>query len=193
MRPHIAIQQPLIDETDDLFTLTAQTCTDCGQPFESSRRSPRCALCASLRSGQVGAATVVCVACELEHQIPILAPTKLCGPCRLDPAITASSLRARLAAADAAYADTVARLDADLAHATATDVARYRAALSQEAAWGPERFGRNVQAAITRGDGLAPLLVALIASRQAHDAAGRIAEEVWRGLNELDRLERLER
>lgn len=173
--------------TDDLFTLTAQTCADCGQSFEASRRSSRCAPCASLRTGQVGPATVACPACGLEHKVPVLAPHKLCACCLSDLVLTEGALRSRLAAADALYTDAATRLEADLAHADEKDAARYRAALAQEEGWGPERFARNVAAAIARGDGLSPLLSSLLRMRAANDAAGLVAEEVWRGLQEVER------
>lgn len=183
------IQPDIAEEQDNLFTLTRQTCADCGQTFEASRRSPRCALCASLRTGQVGPAVVQCPACGLEHKVPVLAPHKLCACCLVDLEMTAGALRARLAAADAAYTDAVTRLDADLAHADERDQARYRAALAQEDTWGPERFGRNVAAAIARGDGLSPLLSSLLAMRAANDAAGVVAREVWAGLAEVERAQ----
>lgn len=166
-------------DRDDLFTEYTLVCGGCGATFTTTnpRTGARCVECnAGLK------ARVVCPACDLTHVIPILAPTKLCGPCRVDLDMTAAALRARLAAADAAYTEACARLDVDLAHADPADQARYATALDQEEAWGPERFGRALAAAIARGDGLSPLLRALLAQRAANDAAGVVAAACWQGL-----------
>jgi hypothetical protein len=111
-----------IDPTDDLFTLHTHTCVDCGETFATSHPATRCALCASLRTGQVGAATVQCPGCDVEHQIAILAPHKFCRDCAADLPATLDRL---LAEADA----LAARLDADVAHADAATQARFSAAV----------------------------------------------------------------
>lgn len=137
-------------EDDDLFTLIPQTCADCQQPFAASRRAARCALCASLRNGQVGAATVVCPACGVEHQIAILAPHKFCPAC---------------VAAAAEADDLAARLDADVAHTDDTTRARFEAAVAllQTGVLGErqlttEQVRAAWQRAIDRADDLSPLL-----------------------------------
>lgn len=157
--------QPVDDDQDDLFALRDHTCTDCGQAFQTSRRAARCALCASLRTGQVGPATVQCPGCGVEHQIPILAPHKRCPACA-DPEV----LRARLEQAEEAATAAYTRLDADYAHADDQDRARYDAACEARASglWrGQARpasfFAQQWEAAITRNDGLSPLLRARLA------------------------------
>lgn len=177
-------------EDDDLFVLKTQTCTDCGETFKASRRSPRCALCASLRSGQVGPATVQCPVCDLEHQIPILAPHKLCKCCSADMAMTLASARARLEDAQAAADRLSARLDADVAHADEATRARFEAAVvmlitGQFA--GRQLSTEQVRAAWekakARGDDLAALLslydeaAAAALAQQRAAAAVRAAEE----------------
>jgi hypothetical protein len=114
-------QQPL-DDGDDLFALTTHTCVDCGASFSTSRRATRCALCASLASGAVGPATVVCPGCDVTHQIAVLAPHKFCRDCAADLPATLDRL---LAEADALSA----RLDADVAHADEATQARFSAAV----------------------------------------------------------------
>jgi hypothetical protein len=154
-------------EEDDLFALIAQTCADCGATFEASRRSARCATCASLRTGQVGPATVRCPVCDLEHAVPLLSETKLCAPCRVDLVMTLASARARRENAQAAADAAWSRLDAALGHADDRDRDRYDAARTlaetgslngrsyteaqRTAAW---------QRALERGDGLSALLAA---------------------------------
>lgn len=178
----MATQQTLLDQDiDTLFALRTNTCARCGASFQTSRPARLCALCAGPQ------ATVGCPACGVEHRVPVLAPHKLCPPCLVDLDMTEAALRARLAQADAAYTEAATRLDADLAHADEADVARYQAALAQEAAWGPERFARNVAAAIAKGDGLSPLLRQLLAMRAADAAAGVETAAVWIGLGEVER------
>jgi hypothetical protein len=124
-------QHTFLDEDiDSLFTLIAQTCADCGQPFEASRRTPRCATCASLRTGQVGAATVVCPVCDIEHQIPILKPHKLCLSCSADMTMTLASARVRYDRAREAADALSVQLDADVAHADDATQARFAAAVA---------------------------------------------------------------
>ena len=189
-------QQTFLDQDiDTLFDLIEHVCTDCAQPFRSSARAASyCALCASLRKGQVGPATVQCPACGLEHQVPVLAPHKLCRPCAADPELTAHALRARLEAAEAALDAATTRLDADLAHADAPDQARYEAAVEARGrglwkgeARTPTFFAQQWAAAIARGDGLAPLL----AARLAYDDAGAQWQAAQRqaeaGLAEVER------
>lgn len=188
-------QQPLLDDPDGLFAaLIEQTCADCGAQFETSRRSTYCALCVSLRAGQVGPATVQCPGCGMEHQIPVLAPHKLCKCCVVDLEMTAGALRARLEQAEQALDEALTRLDADLAHANAGDHARYEAAVEARGSglWRGEArpaafFAQQWQTAIARNDGLSPLLRA----RLAYDAAGEAWEtaqrEVAIGLEECER------
>jgi hypothetical protein len=148
----------LEEEIDDLFTLTAQTCADCGEPFQSSRRAPRCALCSSLRTGQVGPATVQCPGCGVEHKIAILAPHKFCVTCG-DPATAYAKLQA--------VADELsARLDADVAHADEQTRARFEAACAMlytgrlgDRQLTTEQVRAAWQKAIDKGDDLSPLLV----------------------------------
>lgn len=121
--------QPL-DETDDLFDLIEQVCADCGQSFQASRRSPRCATCASLHTSKdVGPATVVCPACGIEHQIPILKPHTLCLSCSADMSMTLASARVRLEQARDAAQELTNRLLADVAHADEPIQVRYYAAI----------------------------------------------------------------
>jgi hypothetical protein len=186
----MANQLTLLDEDiDDLFALRPQTCADCGATFETSRRASRCALCASLRSGQVGPATVVCPVCDLEHQIPILAPHKLCGPCRVDLVMTLASARARLEDAQAAADRLSARLDADAAHADDATRARFEAAVTMLVTGqygGRQLTVEQVKAAWAkakaRGDDLAALLAlydaaAAAALKQQRAAAAAAAAE----------------
>ena len=156
------------DPTIDLFTLRTNICGDCGASFETSRPARLCALCAGPR------ATVACPACGLEHQVPVLAPTKLCGPCRVDPVMTRMSLESRLAAAQCRADEAWLRLDADVAHADAADRARYDAACEKAAEWSPERWAKARDAAIAKGDGLSPLLTA----RQRWDEAAATLDQV---------------
>lgn len=181
------IQPDIAEEQDNLFTLTAQTCADCGSTFESSRRNTRCALCASLRTGQVGPAVVQCPACGLEHKVPVLAPHKLCVCCLSDLVLTKMSLESTLNAAQCRADEAWLRLDADLAHADATDRARYDAACEKAAEWDADRWARARDAAIAKGDGLSPLLTARAAWDEAATALDRVRAEVELGLAEVER------
>ena len=179
-------QLNLLDETpDDLFALTTHVCADCGQSFATSRGAKRCATCASLRTGAVGAATVVCPACQVEHQIPILAPTKLCQACRADPVMTRMTLESNLAYAQCHADEAWLKLDATLAHADPTDYARYDAACEKAAAWPSDRWQRARDAAIAKGDGLSPLLAARLAWDDAATALDQVRAEVVQGLAEI--------
>ena len=177
-------------EQDNLFALVDQTCADCGTAFSTSRRTARCALCASLRSGQVGAATVECPACGVEHQVPVLAPTKLCGPCRLDPLLTLAGAQARLDAAREAWLAVDERLQADYAHADTKLQARYDAAvtLRNHGTLGEQRYTpAQVDAAWSRALGRADSLSALLARYDAAQAAAlalKAAQQAVRAVEE---------
>lgn len=185
-RPLIAIQQPLIDETDDLFTLIAQTCADCGQPFEASRRTPRCAICASLRTGQVGAATVQCPVCGIEHQIPILAPHKLCRLCAADMTATLTSAQQRYDLAREAADALSVQLDADVAHADERTQARFEAAVAmlETGRWGDLQLSvaqcrAKWDKAKAAGDALSALLGLYDRAARAALAVERAGAAVW--------------
>lgn len=167
----------------DLFDLYDHTCADCGSLYQTShRRSTYCALCASLRTGPVGAATVVCPGCQVKHNIPILAPTKLCGPCRIDLDITASALRCQLDAAQHSADTAYDRLSAALAHATPEARVRYDGACERCVEWSTERWQRARDAAIAKGDDLSPLLAAQLAWAVAAVALDCARAEVDSGL-----------
>lgn len=168
-------------ETEDLFFLKTNVCDRCGATFETSRRSRLCALCAGPQ------ATVRCPGCNVEHQVPVLAPHKLCKCCTVDLELTASSLRARLDLAQAAADNAWTRLDADLAHADDADRERYDAACERAAEWEAERWARARDAAIAKDDGLSPLLAARLAWDDAATALDRVKAEVERGLEEVER------
>lgn len=160
--------QPL--EQDDLFALPPRTCQDCGEEFRTSKPASRCATCASLRSGPVGPATVECPACGVEHQIPILSPTKFCGPCRTDLVMTKGAVEAELEAAHIRAGEAKITLTDALAHAAPADRARYDAAVEARASgiwqgkqYKPETIERLWATALAANDGLAALLA-------AHDA-----------------------
>lgn len=187
-QPPLFGTEPITDD-DDLFDLIEQTCTDCGATFSTSRRATRCALCASLRSGEVGPATVLCPGCGVEHQVPVLAPHKLCKCCTVDLEMTAGALRARLDAAQAAADEAWERMDADLAHADDSDRARYDAACERAAEWEADRWARARDAAIAKGDGLSPLLVARLRLDDAVLALDRAKAEVALGLDEVERAQ----
>lgn len=168
-------------ETEDMFFLHANVCTRCGATFETSRRSRLCAICAGPQ------ATVRCPGCDLGHQVPVLAAHKLCKACCVDLELTASALRARLDAAQFAADEAWTRLDADLAHADATDRARYDAACEKAATWGADRWARARDAAIAKGDGLSPLLAARLAWDEAAVALDAARAAVAYGLEEVER------
>lgn len=178
------------DDEDELFQLHTQTCTDCGQAFSTSRRAPRCALCASLRTGQVGAATAICPACNIEHQVPILAPHKLCKDCGADLELTKVDVLSRLREAHDAADALSAQLDADVAHADEGTQARFTAAIAlrQTGQLGEQQYTQQqVDAAWARAlgkaDDLAPLLAlydraqaAALAQVRAGEAVRAVAE-----------------
>lgn len=173
------------DEPDSLFDLIPQSCADCGQSFAASRRARWCALCAALRSGQVGPASVVCPGCGVAHQVPVLAPTKLCGPCRVDPALTLAGARAREEQARAAWLALDERLQADYAHADDALRTRFENAvtLRNHGTLGGQPYTpAQVQAAWTkalgRGDDLSALLALYDRATTAQQAATRAAEAV---------------
>lgn len=179
----------LEDDDDDLFALPEQTCADCGQKFTSSRRAVRCALCASLRSGEVGAASVECPACGIQHGIPILSPTKLCGPCRIDPVMTLASCQARLSQARVAWLELDERLQADYAHADDALRTRFEAAVGLrlhgsigDAHYTPAQIEAAWTKALAKPD-LGPLLV-LYDRAQAALAAHTHAVEAVRAVEE---------
>lgn len=174
-------------EDDDLFILIPQTCADCGQPFQTSRRNTHCATCTSLRAGQVGPATVMCPACRVDHQVPILAKHKLCGPCGADLVMTKMHLESTLNYAQCHTDEAWLRLDADLAHADEADRARYDAAMERAAEWPLTRWQRARDAAIAKADGLAPLLAARLAWDVAAATLDRVRAEVAEGLAEVER------
>jgi len=156
-----------IQEGDDLFSLREQTCADCGALFETSRAAARCALCASLRSGQVGPATVLCPICGIEHQIPVLAPHKLCPVCVADPELCQANIAADLQRAEDAYTDTLIAIEHVANDTTDADHERYNTAV--EARRTGKIAGRQYSAAqiaaswarsLQAGDGLSPLLAA---------------------------------
>jgi hypothetical protein len=182
-----------LDDADDLFDLHPHTCADCGESFAtSSRTATRCASCASLRSGQVGPATVQCPACGKEHQIPVLSPTKLCGPCRLDPVMTLAACRARLDAAQAESDAAWERQIADLAHADEKDRARYDAAVELRTTgalngktYPPALRSAAWHNALAAADGLSPLLAgydrwqaAVVALEAAQTALAAVEEAI---------------
>jgi hypothetical protein len=152
------------DPTTELFTDRTLVCGGCGETFTTTnpRARERCALCnAGLK------VKVVCPVCDLEHAAPLLADTKLCGPCRVDLVMTLSSAHARLRDAQAAADAAHTRLGADLAHADDRDRDRYDAA--RTLAETGELNGRGYteaqraaawQRALDRGDGLSALLAA---------------------------------
>ena len=174
-----------IEEQNDLFTLIDQTCADCGQAFQSSRKNKYCATCASLRTGQVGAATVECPACSIEHQIPILKPHKLCLSCSADMTMTLAMAQARYDDARAAFVERHERLMADYAHADEQLQTRYDAAvtLRNHGTLGDKQYtveqARAAWAkALERGDDLAALLSQYDAATGAGDARQRSLEAV---------------
>lgn len=191
-QPPLFGTEPVTD--DDLFTLRDQTCADCGAIFSTSRRALRCATCASLRTGQVGAATVVCPVCDLEHQIPILKPHKLCLSCSADMTMTLASARNRYddAVFDANALST--RLDADVAHADEATRARFEAAVGMLATGqlgGRQLTTDQVAAAwakaLTKQDDLSPLLdlydraaAAALAQLRAAEAVRAVEEAMER-------------
>ena len=176
--------QPL-DDADDLFDLIKQTCADCGQSFQSSRHAARCALCASLRGGQVGAATVQCPACGIEHQIPIMKPHNLCLSCSADMEMTLAYARNRYDDAVSNANALSARLDADVAHADDATRTRFEAAVTMLATG---RLGdrqlttEQVRAAwdkaLTKDDELSVLLALYDAAAAAALTQQRAAEVV---------------
>src|SRR5262245_2231246 len=188
------VQQPLDDDADDLFALQTHTCADCGASFQTSRRAARCATCASLRTGPVGAATVVCPVCGLEHQIPILKPHKLCLSCAADMPMTLASARVRFDDAKETADALSTRLDADTAHADEATQARFAAAVQMliTGRWGDKQLTTaqcraKWDAAIAKGDDLGALLTlydqaaaaALVQIRAAE--AVRVVEEAIEG------------
>lgn len=171
-----------VEEGDEFFILRSLICVDCKQVFEASRHSLRCATCRSLRQGQVGPATVTCLVCDEEHQVPVLAPHRLCPTCAADLDATERHIRETLETAEQALTDAWEHWDADLAHSD--DKERYAkvcAARVEGAAGFAEKYAR----ALAKGDGLSALLkqseavAALITATERTRAwAERALEEV---------------
>ena len=166
--------QPL-EEDDDLFVLRSLVCVDCRQPFESSRYSARCAMCRSLRQGQVGPAKVTCPACEVEHKVSILAPHKLCPKCAADLTATERHIRETLATAELRFQNALDAWNAAYAQATPEDQQRYHTVEEARAANAPG-FQAKYRKALGKGDGLS----ALLRAKEQCDAAteqvqGRLA------------------
>lgn len=178
------------DDGDDLFILHTQTCADCGVTFQTSRRNRQCAICASLRTGQVGAATVVCPVCGVEHQVPILAPHKLCKDCGTDLELTKVDALSRLREAQEAASALSTRLDADVAHADEPTQARFQAAVALRqtgqlgaASYTQAQIDAAWARALTKGDALSALLdlydraqVAALAQIRAAEAVQAVEE-----------------
>lgn len=114
------------DDDDNLFTERTLVCQGCGATFTTTnpRQGMRCALC---NAGLM--VKVICPACDIEHQIPILKPHKLCLSCSADMTMTLASARVRLERACEEALVVSVRLDADVAHADAATQARFEAAV----------------------------------------------------------------
>lgn len=172
--------QPL-DEGDELFALRRQVCADCGQVFETSRHSTRCATCRSLRAGLVGPCEVQCPACDTPHRVAVLAPHRLCPACMSDLDATAGRIQAAMQAAELAFEAAVERLTADYDHADVGDQQRYQAALAARETLPAATWSSAWQKAAEKGDGLSPLVLA----KQNSDAAGELLERLRRAAAEI--------
>jgi hypothetical protein len=148
-----------LQEYDDLFDLKEYICADCRQPFQTSRHSLRCAMCQSLRQGQVGPATVICPGCDREHRIPVLAPHRLCPSCAADLDATERHIKETLAAAELRFQNAIDAWTAAYAQADPCDQERYHVVEEARAANAPG-FAAKYQKALMKGDGLSALLKA---------------------------------
>ena len=172
-----------IEEGDDLFLLQGQTCADCGNAFLTSQPASRCALCAALRSGQVGPATVLCSICGIEYQVPVLAPHKLCGVCAADLPLAASNIAADLQKAENAWNNAALFLNEALEDATEADRRRFDVAVAARETgkvagrtYSAAQLAGSWARALVAGDGLSPLLAAHNALKEAAAAMKRTAE-----------------
>jgi hypothetical protein len=163
-----------------MFALQAQTCADCGKAFSTSQPAALCATCASLRAGPVGPATVQCPICGIEHQIPILSPSKLCGPCRVDPELCRANIAADVARAEAAWAEAAERLNTAVDVASEANVRRFNVAVAAKETgrmggkhYTPAQMAQSWARALAAGDGLSVLLA-------AHEALQAAAAELTR-------------
>ncbi len=180
-----------IEEGDDLFDLKEYTCVDCKHPFQTSRHSARCAMCRSLRQGQVGPATVTCPVCELEHKVPVLAPHRLCSACASDLDATERHIRETLSTAEQALCNTVDAWDAAYNQADPEDRARYHNVCDARVWPGDAEykasFARKYARALGKGDGLSALLRAKEACDAATEAVqSRLAAWAERALAEVE-------
>lgn len=177
-----------LDATADLFTLQSNVCDRCGATFETGRRSRFCALCAGPR------ATVQCPACDLTHEVPILAPHKLCLSCSADMEMTLASARVRFDQAKEQADALSVQLDADVAHADEKTRERFAAAVAArftgqlgDRQLTTDQVSAAWAKALERGDDLSPLLdlydraqAAALAQLKAAEAVRAVEEAIER-------------